>query len=175
MPAVIESLPEPGADEPGVAVSVIRGGKIISQRYAGLASLESRIPIGPQTRFHIVSVSKTFAAAAVLVLAARGTLSLDDDIRRAIPELPEPARPGESAVTIRHLLSMTSGLRDVLEIERLRTQLARAGLLNPRIVRRDGAAPLIGSTAVMHALRSRIHRVAATDFTVLLEGPSDPQ
>jgi len=120
MPAVIESLPEPGADEPGVAVSVIRGGKIISQRYAGLASLESRIPIGPQTRFHIVSVSKTFAAAAVLVLAARGTLSLDDDIRRAIPELPEPARPGESAVTIRHLLSMTSGLRDVLEIERLR-------------------------------------------------------
>jgi CubicO group peptidase (beta-lactamase class C family) len=120
MPAVIESLPEPGADEPGVAVSVIRGGKVISQRYAGLASLESRIPIGPQTRFHIVSVSKTFAAAAVLVLAARGTLSLDDDIRRAIPELPGPARPGESGVTIRHLLSMTSGLRDVLEIERLR-------------------------------------------------------
>ena len=120
MPAVIESLPEPGADEPGVEVSVIRGGEVIAQRYAGLASLESRIPIGPQTRFHIVSVSKTFAAAAVLVLAARGTLSLDDDIRRYLPELPGPARPGESAVTIRHLLSMTSGLRDVLEIERLR-------------------------------------------------------
>jgi CubicO group peptidase (beta-lactamase class C family) len=106
-------------------VSVIRGGDVVAQRYAGLASLESRIPIGPQTRFHIVSVSKTFVAAAVLVLASRGALSLDDDVRRYLPELPGPELPGpeppgENAVTIRHLLSMTSGLRDVLEIERLR-------------------------------------------------------
>jgi DNA-binding NtrC family response regulator len=60
----------------------------------------------------------------------------------------------------------------VLEIERSRLQLARAGLLNPNRTRRDGAAPLIGSTDVMHALRSAIERVAATDFTVLLEGES---
>jgi transcriptional regulator with PAS, ATPase and Fis domain len=60
----------------------------------------------------------------------------------------------------------------VLEIERSRTQLARAGLLNPNRSRRDGAAPLIGSTEVMHRLRAAIERVAATDFTVLLEGES---
>jgi DNA-binding NtrC family response regulator len=60
----------------------------------------------------------------------------------------------------------------VLEIERSRLQLARAGLLNPNRIRRDGAAPLIGSTAVMQRLRSEIERVAATDFTVLLEGES---
>ena len=60
----------------------------------------------------------------------------------------------------------------VLEIERSRLQLARAGLLNPDRARRDGAAPLIGSTEVMHTLRSAIARVAATDFTVLLEGES---
>jgi DNA-binding NtrC family response regulator len=60
----------------------------------------------------------------------------------------------------------------VLELERSRLQLARAGLLNPSRMRRDGAAPLIGSTEVMHALRSAIERVAATDFTVLLEGES---
>jgi DNA-binding NtrC family response regulator len=60
----------------------------------------------------------------------------------------------------------------VLEIERSRTQLARAGLLHPNRTRRDGAAPLIGSTGVMHALRAAIERVAATDFTVLLEGES---
>ncbi len=101
-------------------MSVIRGGDVVAQRYAGLASLESRIPIGPQTRFHIVSISKTFVAAAVLVLASRGALSLDDDVRRYLPELPGPEPPGASAVTIRHLLSMTSGLRDVFEIERLR-------------------------------------------------------
>jgi D-aminopeptidase len=113
--ALITRLTEQGVDEPGIAVSVIRGGDVIARRYVGLASLEYRIPIDPETRFHIVSVSKTFTAAAVLVLAARGAFTLDDDIRRHLPELPL-----ESAVTIRHLLSMTSGLRDVLEIERLR-------------------------------------------------------
>ena len=60
----------------------------------------------------------------------------------------------------------------VLEIERSRLQLARAGLLNPNRSGRDGAAPLIGSTEVMQSLRSAIERVAATDFTVLLEGES---
>src|SRR6266540_2665790 len=59
----------------------------------------------------------------------------------------------------------------VLEIERSRLQLARAGLLVVnRLPRRDGAAPLIGSTPAMHQLRASIERVAATDFTVLLEG-----
>jgi DNA-binding NtrC family response regulator len=60
----------------------------------------------------------------------------------------------------------------VLEIERSRIQLARAGLLMLSRSRRDGAAPLIGSTPVMHTLRAAIGRVAATDFTVLLEGES---
>ena len=60
----------------------------------------------------------------------------------------------------------------VLEIERSRLQLARAGLAGLPRVRRDGAAPLIGSTPVMQALRTQIERVAATDFTVLLEGES---
>jgi hypothetical protein len=60
----------------------------------------------------------------------------------------------------------------VLEIERSRLQLARAGLLNQQRIRRDGAAPLVGSTPIMQALRTTIERVAATDFTVLLEGES---
>jgi DNA-binding NtrC family response regulator len=60
----------------------------------------------------------------------------------------------------------------VLEIERSRLQLARAGLLPGLKMSRDGAAPLIGSTPAMRALRSRIERVAATDFTVLIEGES---
>jgi DNA-binding NtrC family response regulator len=60
----------------------------------------------------------------------------------------------------------------VLEIERSRMQLARAGLLNPNRPMRDGAAPLIGSTEIMQRLRAAIERVAATNFTVLLEGES---
>jgi CubicO group peptidase (beta-lactamase class C family) len=113
--ALVEGLTQQGDAEPGVAVSVTAGVDVAAQRYVGLASLEQRTPIGPSSRFHVVSVSKTFMAAAVLVLAARGALRLDDDVRRYLPEL-----PAEIAVTIRQLLSMTSGLRDVLEIERLR-------------------------------------------------------
>jgi DNA-binding NtrC family response regulator len=60
----------------------------------------------------------------------------------------------------------------VLEIERSRLQLARAGLSYPPRPRRDGAAPLIGSTPTMQTLRSTIERVACTDFTVLIEGES---
>ena len=118
----IDYLTDPGAAEPGVAVSVIRGGDVIARRCVGLARLEPRNPISPATRFHIVSVSKTFMAAAVLVLAARGAVKLDDDVRQYLPELPVEiaGREGAPVVTIRHLLSMTSGLRDALEIERLR-------------------------------------------------------
>ncbi|HEY7289058.1 MAG TPA: sigma-54 dependent transcriptional regulator [Vicinamibacterales bacterium] len=60
----------------------------------------------------------------------------------------------------------------ILEIERSRAQLARAGLLNAGKARRDAAAPLIGSTPAMRDLRAAIERVALTDFTVLLEGES---
>jgi D-aminopeptidase len=116
---VIEGLTAQHDDEPGVAMSVIRGDDAIARRFVGLASLEHQIPIGPETRFHIVSVSKTFMAAAVLILAARGALGLDDDVRHHLPEVPADLSPG-GALTIRHLLSMTSGLHDVLEIERLR-------------------------------------------------------
>ena len=60
----------------------------------------------------------------------------------------------------------------VMEIERARTSLVRAGLLPAARAKRDAAAPLIGSTGAMQALRSRIERVATTDFTILLEGES---
>jgi D-aminopeptidase len=119
MPEDIADLLAQRPDEPGLAVAVLRGGEVAARHCAGLASLEHAVPISPATRFHVVSVSKTFTAAAVLLLAARGALALDDDVRRHLPELPEDVcRP--APVTIRHLLSMTSGLRDVLEIERLR-------------------------------------------------------
>jgi len=115
----LDDLLPPRRDAPGVAVAVLRDGGVVQRSCSGLASLEHRVPISPETRFHIVSITKTYTAAAVLILAARGALSLDDDIRRHLPELSE--RIGNPRpVTIRHLLSMTSGLRDVLEIERLR-------------------------------------------------------
>ncbi len=118
--ALVEGLTRQGADEPGVAVSVIRDGDVVARRYAGLARLEPRIPIGPLTRASTSSRSRRPSwRRRCSCWPPRGALRLDDDVRRYIPELPAPA-PGAIAVTIRHLLSMTSGLRDVLEIERLR-------------------------------------------------------
>jgi len=101
-------------DGPGGGVAVLRGGEVLVRRGFGLADLEHGVPVGEATRFHVASISKTFCAAAVLSLAAEGRLSLDDDVRRWVPQLWTPA-----PVTLRHLLSMTSGLRDTGELFRL--------------------------------------------------------
>ncbi|GIW53213.1 MAG: hypothetical protein KatS3mg081_2568 [Gemmatimonadales bacterium] len=93
---------------PGCAVGVARDGKVLLQRGYGMADLESGAPITPQTIFESGSVAKQFTAAAVVLLALDGKLNLDDPIRKYIPELPEYERP----ITIRHLLTHTSGLRE---------------------------------------------------------------
>jgi len=95
-------------DGPGCAVGVYRNGEVVLTRGYGLASVEDRRPITSSTAFNIGSVSKPFTALAALMLEQRGRLSLDDDVRRWIPELPDYGRP----IRIRDLLQHTSGLRD---------------------------------------------------------------
>jgi len=99
-------------DTPGCALAVIKDGKIIYKRGYGMANLEHNIPISPKTVFYIGSVSKQFVAFSTAILAKQGKLSLDDDIRKYVPELPDYGTP----VTIRHLLHHTSGLRDYLAL-----------------------------------------------------------
>ncbi|MSP49500.1 MAG: class A beta-lactamase-related serine hydrolase [Alphaproteobacteria bacterium] len=99
---------------PGGALAVLRGGEVVHQRCFGLASLELGVPIRPQSRFHIASITKTFVAAASALLVERGKLGLDEDVRGIVPEL-KVDRP----VPIRHLLGMTSGLRDSWELMQL--------------------------------------------------------
>ncbi|MGE0716576.1 MAG: serine hydrolase domain-containing protein [Alphaproteobacteria bacterium] len=117
MTAALDRLLAIGEDEPGVAAAAIVGGRVVWMRCAGLADTAHRVPIRPTTRFHLVSCSKPFTAATALAAVAAGKLALDDDIRRHLPEMtpPDHGRP----VLVRHLLSMTSGLDDVLEIARL--------------------------------------------------------
>jgi CubicO group peptidase (beta-lactamase class C family) len=95
---------------PGCALGVYRDGGIIYSRGYGMADLERRVPITPHTVFDIGSTSKQFAAASIVLLAQDGKLTLDDDVRRHIPELPVYER----TITIRHLLHHTSGLRDYI-------------------------------------------------------------
>jgi CubicO group peptidase (beta-lactamase class C family) len=78
----------------------------------GLANLEERTPVTPATQFRLASVTKQFTAAAILLLAEDGRLGLDEPVRKWLPSLPEAARD----VTIRHLLTHTSGLIDYEEV-----------------------------------------------------------
>jgi CubicO group peptidase (beta-lactamase class C family) len=87
-------------------------GAITYSRGYGLASLEQRVPITPRTVFDVGSVSKQFTAASIMLLAIDGKLSLDDDVRRFLPELPDLG----ARVTIRHLLTHTSGWHDYTDI-----------------------------------------------------------
>jgi len=97
-----------GGGAPGGVVAVSRGGELAFARGYGLADLESAVPNTPRTVYHMASVSKQFTAFAILLLAADGKLALDDDVRKFVPELHDFGRP----ITLRHLLTHTSGLRD---------------------------------------------------------------
>ncbi len=97
---------------PGCAMGVVRDGKLVFSRGYGMANLEHNIALTDRSVFRIGSVSKQFTAAAIALLAQDGVLSLDDDVRRFIPELPEYDR----MVTIRHFLNHTSGIRDYLTL-----------------------------------------------------------
>ena len=100
------------SDSPGCAVGVSRAGQPVVQKAYGMADLEHDVPNKADTIFEAGSVSKQFTAAAVLLLAAEGKLSLDDPARKYIPELPDYGAP----LTIRHMLQHTSGLRDWGEV-----------------------------------------------------------
>jgi CubicO group peptidase (beta-lactamase class C family) len=100
------------SDSPGCALGVYRDGKIAYERGYGMANLELGIANSPQSVFDIGSTSKQFTAFSIHLLAREGKLSLDDDIRKWLPEVPSYGK----TITIRHLLHHTSGLRDYIEI-----------------------------------------------------------
>lgn len=99
---------EYAGDVPGASVLVIRGGDPLIERSWGLADLEHQVPATPATNYRLASVTKQFTAASILLLVEDGALRLDDSIRKYLPTLPEVTEP----ITIRHLLTHTSGLHD---------------------------------------------------------------
>ena len=100
----------------GCAVSVARAGETVYARGFGMAHLEQPAPIAPETIFEAGSVSKQFTASALVLLALDGKLSLDDPVQEYLPELPNFGVP----ITIRHLLTHTSGLRTFRPLVALR-------------------------------------------------------
>src|ERR1700753_1584821 len=100
------------AGSPGCALAVYRGGQIIYEKGYGLANIEENVPISPKSVFDIGSTSKQFTATSILLLEREGKLSVEDDVHKYIPELPDYGKK----ITILNLLNHTSGLRDYLTL-----------------------------------------------------------
>jgi CubicO group peptidase (beta-lactamase class C family) len=97
-------------DGPGESILIARAGKILFSQGYGLAAREANTPVAPETRFRIGSVTKQFTAAAILRLAEKGKLSIEDPLSKYFP-----AYPGGDKITLRNLLNHTSGLHSYTE------------------------------------------------------------
>jgi CubicO group peptidase (beta-lactamase class C family) len=114
-------------DVPGASVLVLRDGEPVVRAGYGLSDMESRTAASATTNYRLASVTKQFTAASILLLAEDGRLRLDDHVRKWLPSLPKVAEP----ITIRHLLTHTSGLIDYEDVipETFKPQLHDADVL----------------------------------------------
>ena len=141
-------------DGPGCALGVYKDGEVVLARGYGLANVEDGRPITPRTTFNLGSVSKPFTALAVLMLEQKGKLSLDDDVRRWVPEMRDYGTP----MRLRDLVQHTSGLRDY----------GTLGVLSGRAV--STMADFLGLIAAQQALNfapGTKHEYSHSDYELL--------
>ena len=155
--ALFAEWDKPGS--PGAAVAIVKNGLVMYQKGYGTANLEYDIPITSSTIFHVGSVSKQFTAFAITVLAHEGKLSLDDDIRQYLPELPAFGVP----ITIRHLMHHTSGLRDEVFL------LAMAGWRLDDVITKAHILKLVRSQRELNFRPGEKYRYSNTGYTLLAE------
>lgn len=144
---------------PGAAVAVIHNGRIIFKKGYGSANLEYDIPNTSKTIFHAASVSKQFTVFATLLLAEEGKLSLDDDVRKHIPEVPDFGKK----ITLRHLASHTSGLRDQWEL------LSMAGWRLDDVITTEHILRLVSKQKELNFEPGEEYLYSNTGFTLLAE------
>ncbi|MGD0342318.1 MAG: serine hydrolase domain-containing protein, partial [Bacteroidales bacterium] len=144
---------------PGAAIAVERNGKIIFEKGYGSADLEHNIPITPITVFHIASLSKQFTAFSVLLLEKEGKLSINDDVRKYIPEIPDFGK----VITLNELMHHTSGLRDQWDL------LAMAGWRLDDIITKDQILRLVSRQKELNFNPGDEFLYCNTGFTLLAE------
>jgi CubicO group peptidase (beta-lactamase class C family) len=147
------------AGSPGAALAVIKNGSIVYKNGYGSANLEYDIPITPSTVFHVASVSKQFTAFAIAMLAERGKLSLDDDIHKYLPDVPDFGR----TITIRHLVHHTSGLRDQWQL------LAMAGWRLDDVITKEHIMKMVRHQKELNFDPGEEHLYCNTGYTLLAE------
>jgi CubicO group peptidase (beta-lactamase class C family) len=144
---------------PGSAVAVVQDGEVVFKKGYGSANLEYDIPVSPSTIFHIASVSKQFTVFAVLLLEEEGKLNFDDDIRKYISEVPDF---GE-VITLRHLASHTSGMRDQWNL------LAMAGWRLDDVITKEHVFKLVEKQKELNFQPGDEYLYSNTGFTLLAE------
>jgi len=148
------------ATSPGCSLSVMKDGHIAYERGYGMADLDHDVKITPASVFHVASVSKQFTAASILMLANDGKLSLDDEARKYVPQLPDFGVP----ITIRQLMHHTSGLRDQWDL------LAIAGWRYPFDLITDGdVLALLSRQKKLNFAPGSKHLYSNTGFTLLAQ------
>lgn len=146
-------------DSPGATVAVVKDGKIIYKKGYGMANLEYGIPNTPSTVFHIASVSKQFTVFSVLLLEKEGKLSLEDDVRKYIPEVPDFGK----TITLRHLASHTSGMRDQWNL------LIMAGWRFDDVITKEHIMKMVTNQKDLNANPGDEYNYCNTGFTLLAE------
>jgi len=144
---------------PGCAAGIIRNGRWIARGGYGYASIEGGVRIAPETVFYVASVSKQFTAATLLRTVDLGKASLDDDVRKYLPELPEYSPP----ITIRHLVYQTSGLPDY---HRLASEARRNLVENP--LSRGEVLAMIAKARQVHPA-GELYRYSSSNYFLMGE------
>src|SRR6266498_1905527 len=106
---------------PGLSLAVVEGGRLRKAMGYGLADIELRVPATPDTVYQIGSMTKQFTAAGIMLLVEAGKISLGDTIHKYLPDLPVAWR----GVTLRHLLTHTSGIKDFADLADTETERAK--------------------------------------------------
>ncbi len=144
-------------NSPGCALAILKDGKIIYKRGYGMSNMEYNIAITPSSIFHVASVSKQFAAAAIIRLSLEGKLSLNDDIRKYIPEVPDFGH----TITFNHLLHHTSGLRDQWGLQGL------AGWRNDDLITEKDILEMLARQKALNFLPGDEYTYCNTGYTLL--------
>lgn len=144
---------------PGATLAIVKDGQVLYRKGYGMANLEYAIPNTPSTVFHIASISKQFTAFAILLLERDGRVSMDDDIRKYIPEVPDFG----AKITLQHLVTHTSGLRDQWNL------LAMAGWRLDDVITKEHVMKLVEAQQELNFQPGEEYLYCNTGFTLLAE------
>jgi CubicO group peptidase (beta-lactamase class C family) len=145
------------SDTPGAVVEVIQDGKVVLNKAYGMADLERNVPMTAATGMTVGSMSKQFTAFSIQLLAQDGKLSLDDDIRKYVPEVPDFG----NTITIKHLLHHTSGLRDYFGL------MLMTGWRGDDVITREDGLALVKRQRALNFAPGQEHLYSNTGYMLL--------